>query len=355
MATLRNRVFRSFLWLLLGMVLSASIFSERLQAATEFEDFIYLSSQSISSAGTESTLPESSKAFIFNPAAVPKVYFPLISHSHSARHFPRRVSSWPEMDQLDCDIESIILPSLIGRFGYAFSLKDELGYDYTNHPEGAFGFPREKLEGSEVLSAYAIGGFPLSLGASIRKFNYRFYPFSEANQKRDVRNILLGPRDQAWLKDGEGQGFGVLAGLPFLRASSSVLRYDVDKVDLPSGKTYSSSLRDRREGFRLFVTAWLSIGLEKRTITQKKLGTRDPEASKVEKEERFSCLGLRPFPFLGLGIGKWAGKRALGLKLQLGPFNLSYSEIKDFLHLIVENSARLMEDLHFYGFEISLV
>ncbi len=322
--------------------------------ASGYHDFIYLSADSIASSGAESTLPESPKAFIFNPAALSKGFLPTISHSHSARHFPRELKEWPEMDQLDCDIESVIVPLLIGRLGYAFSLKDELGYDYTNHPPGALGFPREKLEGSENLIAYAIGGYPLSVGASLRRLSYRYFPDPKGLPRPRLDTGLSGDWRASWIKEGEWQGLGVLVGLPFLRGSYSKSRTDLHWINLPSGQKESLVINERRTGERFYPFAWLGLAREERRTLNRRGDAGLSVAAAEGNGESYFSLSLRPMSIVEISIGKWDGKRTVGFRFFLGPITLNYSEIKDFLNRIVAGSSRTMQDIHFYGFRLGL-
>ncbi len=319
--------------------------------ASEYEDFIYLNVDYLASSGTESTLPESPRSFIANPASISKSFLPIFSHSHSARHFPKESMYDPEMDQLDSDIESIILPLPIGRFGYAFSLKDELGYDYTNHPEGRFGFPPEKLEGSDTLVSYALGGFPLSLGASLRRFYYRYY-VSLGRSQSGTRYPISQPQPfySRWTKEGQTECWGILAGVPSIRASFSSLKTEVVKLIHPSGFTEPSKRKQIRLGIRLFPVRWLSSAVE---VSRTLFSAGNPSAGKLDKDvrsEKSFSINISPAGFLEIGIGNWNGNRSFGVRLSLGGLIIKYSEVKDMLRKIIGKGGKLMQDLHFYGF-----
>jgi len=266
------------------------------------------------------------------------------------------------MDQLDCDIESVILPLPVGRVGYAFSLKDELGYDFTNHPPGRFPFPREKLAGAESLVAYSIGSYPLNLGVSFRNFNYRFYraisatrelPEDGATKAGAFQQERLAIAD--WLKQGQGYSVGTLLGIPSVRVSFTKSRFDVNTFNVRSGLSSEKTSKENRSGFRLFPLGFLTFAREARVISEIRRRAYRPEPVRSQTKEKHFSISVRPFGFIEIGIGNWNGSRTVGFRARILGLAFAYSELKDFFKRIVGNWGDIMQDLHFYGFQILLL
>jgi len=317
----------------------------------DFNDFVYLTADGIAQAGTLSTLPESPSAFYFNPAALPRTWIPVLMHNHAPRHFPRRQGD-PEMDQLDCDMESVIIPLPVGTFGYGFSLQDELGYDYTNHPPGRFDYVLERLSGSETVAAYAVGSYPVRLGMSYHRLLHTYFPPSP-------RAVFPGGPNEGipyagWLRDGESQRLGAVLGLPWLRFATVKDALNLRKLDLPAGKQQVARRKEWRRGWRLLPTGWLSIAGEKRTVVSLPFSPRVSRSAGRRTESRSSSITLRPLGWLEISLGRWNGKRTVGVKLALPGIGLRYAEAKDFLREIVGRAGRVLGDLHFYGVSLGL-
>jgi|GEM_PF-1922188 len=337
----------------LGIALLAVFWAAAAPAVDEeFNDFVYLTTDGIAQAATLSTLPESPSALYFNPAALPRIWTPVLMHNHSARHFPRQEGD-PEMDQLDCDMESVIIPLPVGTFGYGFSLQDEFGYDYSNHPPGRFDYPQERLGGSETVAAYAVGSYPLRLGASYHRLFRTYFPPS-------MRRIYPGgPREAipyaGWLRSGESQRLGALAGLPWLRFAVVKDALDLRKVELPAGRQMAARRKESRSGWRFVPFGWLELASEERRLTSFPFSGAARQGEAAKSRCRSACLTLRPLGFLELTFGRWNEKPTVGVKLTLPGFGLRYAEVKDFLQEIVGKSGQVLRDLHFYGISVGLV
>jgi hypothetical protein len=316
----------------------------------EYQDFPYITTDGLKSAMTLSTLPESPSAFLFNPAAMPGSILPRVAHNHSARHFPSEGGE-SEMDQLDNDYESVVLPLPLGSIGWGFTLADEHGYDYTNHPVGRFPYKREQVNGGESCLAYSVGSYPVSLGASLRKFHRKHYSGNEPIMGLPLKAV---PRFADSLVEGEDQCLGMLAGLPWMRLAYVNSRLDARKTQLPVGKELVYQQKEKRCGWRFNPVAWISVA-EERAKTVKQPFTI--EGAQMEAETEVShgrSIAVRPFPLLEVSLGEVDGKRAWGCKLALPALTLKYAEIKDFLGRIVGSTGRFFTDLHYYGFDLTL-
>ncbi len=316
----------------------------------EYQDYQHITTDGLGSAMTLSTLPESPSAFLFNPAAMPGSIFPRIAHNHSARHFPEEGAEL-EMDQLDNDYESVVLPLPLGSVGWGFTLADEHGYDYTNHPVGRFPYKREQVKGGETCIAYSVGSYPISVGASLRKFSREHY---SANEPASALPARIMPRFADSLVEGEDHSFGVLAGLPWIRLGYVTSRTDARKLQLPVGKETVSRQKEKRCGWRFNPVSWISVSGEKTELAKRPFAAEGTRTEGETKISRGRSVAIRPFPILEVSFGDLDGKRAWGCKLVLPALTLKYSEIKDFLNRIVGSAGRFFTDVHYCGFDLTL-
>jgi len=315
-----------------------------------FYDFQHITADGLGSAMTLSTLPESPSAFLYNPAAMSGSMLPRISHNHSARHFPA-ADGRLEMDQLDNDYESAVFPLAIGSVGWGFTLVDEHGYDYTNHPKGEFPYPRERVKGDERCLAYSLGSYPLSVGTSLREFRREHYP-----ERRPAFSIPARPAPQFAdsLVNGEDYSVGVLAGLPWIRYALVRRQLDARKLQLPVGTQLVSRQKERRQGWRFNPVAWVSISGEQAKLAKWSFAAEGARAGPEIEVSRGRSITVRPLAFLEVSFGDVDGERAWGCKLVLPALTGKYAEIKGFLGKIVGGTERFFSDLHYYGFDITL-
>jgi len=329
------------------------LFAAALPAAAYSElytDYPLITVDGLLHSGTLSTWPESASAFYYNPAATSATAFPVLSHNHSGRHFPPGESGL-EMDQLDNDFESVIIPLPLGSFALGFSLFDEQGYDFSNHPRGWFPYRREQVKGDENWVAYALGSLPLRYGLSYRRFQRSYY------SERSLAVVPGSPRPQSFpdaLISGEGYSHGWLAGLPWLRLASSRHQLDMRKLSLPAGLSEEARRKERRKGWRVLPAAWLSVAGESReTVTWPfhRPGAK-PEPSPAESSSW--SVSARPFAFMEVGYGQMEGKRSWGCRLRLPLAGLKYAELRDYLQTITGQAADFFGDIHLYGLDIVL-
>jgi len=316
----------------------------------EFYDFQHITADGLGSAMTLSTLPESPSAFLYNPAAMPGSLLPRISHNHSARHFPAEDGK-REMDQLDNDYESAVFPLPLGSVGWGFTLVDEHGYDYTNHPKGEFPYPRERVKGDETCLAYSLGCYPVSAGTSLREFRREHYPATRPAFFTPGRSAPLFADS---LVNGEDHSLGILAGLPWIRYALVRRQLDARKLQLPVGSQLVSRQKERRQGWRFNPVAWVSISGEQAELTKWSFAA---EGTRPEPEAEVShgrSITVRPLAFLEVSYGDVDGKRAWGCKLVLPALTVKYTEIQGFLGKVVGGTERFFSDMHYYGFDITL-
>ncbi|OGK10681.1 MAG: hypothetical protein A2Y63_02895 [Candidatus Riflebacteria bacterium RBG_13_59_9] len=320
-------------------------------ADKEFTDYPYLTTDGLAQAMTLSTLPESPSAMFCNPAALPIGFLPRLAHNHSARHFPGYEGD-AEMDQLDNDFESIIFPLPLGSFGYGFTLADEGGYDYSNHPPGRFPYPRERVKGGEVCAAYSLGWYPFKTGVSLRKFRREFYPPEGKRAPTLGRKPI--PKFASSLVSGEGYSRGLIAGLPWFRYAQVSSCLDMREIQLSVGGELVARQKEKRCGWRFMPLAWLSIAGEKSTRNRWSFAPEGAKTPLVTDVSDARSITVKPFAFLELSVGKVGGKRAWGCKLVLPVISLKYAEIKDYLGKIVGTIQDTFADLHFYSFDLCL-
>lgn len=315
-----------------------------------YTDYPLITVDGLLHSGTLSTWPESASAFYFNPAATTASLLPVLSHNHSGRHFPSE-DGGPEMDQLDNDFESVIVPLPLGSFALGFSLFDEQGYDFTNHPPGWFPYKREQVKGDETWVAYALGACPYRYGLSYRRLQRACFP------ERSLMPVPGTPQPQSFpeaLVSGEGHAYGWLAGLPWLRAASSRSQLDMRKLALPVGVAEEARKKEKRRGWRVQPLAWLSIAGESRKITTWPFcrpGAK-PEPSTIDSISW--SVSARPFVFLEVGYGVMDGKRSWGCKLKLPFAGMKYAEVKDYLQTVTGQAVSFFGDIHLYGVDIML-
>ena len=316
----------------------------------EFYDFQHITTDGLGSAMTLSTLPESPSAFLFNPAAMLGGILPRLAHNHSARHFPAEGGN-REMDQLDNDYESVILPLPMGSVGWGFTLVDEHGFDYTNHPKGEFPYPRERVKGDETCFAYSLGCYPISMGTSLREFRREHYPERRQAYVAPIRQV---PQFADSLVNGEDHSLGILAGLPWIRYASVRRQLDARKLQLPIGSQLVSRQKERRQGWRFNPAAWVSISEEQAKLTKWSFAEEGARPEPKTEISHGRSITVRPLVFLEVSYGAVDGKCAWGCKLVLPALTLKYAEIKEFLGKVVGSTERFFSDLHYYGFDITL-
>ncbi len=315
-----------------------------------YTDYPLITVDGLLNSGTLSTWPESASAFCCNPAATSTTLLPFLSHNHSGRHFPSE-DGGPEMDQLDNDFESVVLPLPLGSFALGFSLFDEQGYDFTNHPPGWFPYKREQVKGDETWVAYALGSYPYRYGLSYRRFQRAYFP------ERSLAPALGMHRPQSFpeaLISGEGYAHGWLAGLPWLRAASSRSQLDMRRLALPVGVAEEARKKEKRRGWRVLPVAWMSIASESRKTTTWPLYQAGGKPEPSTDESTSWSINARPFAFLEVGYGEMDGKRSWGCKLKLPFAGVKYSEIKDYLRVITGQTVDFLGDVHLYGVDIML-
>jgi hypothetical protein len=342
------RLALAVLWVLMAFAMPARASDET------FTGWPYLTADGLGSAMTLSTLPESPSAFLINPAAMPRAFFPVLAHNHSARHFPgSQKGAGSEMDQLDNDYESVIMPLLLGSYAYGFTLAEENGWDYSYHPAGEAPYPRERAHGGETVSAYSLGWYPLSIGASLRKFNRAYYAPPSASMP-----LLTSGQPKASfassLISGEGDSYGVLAGPPWMRYANVRTRLDLRKLALPAGLEMQARQKAKIQGWRIMPCAWISIAGEKCKTTAWPFFIPGQDVQAQTEVRKSRSITVRPFAFLELSFGDVDGKHAWGCRLILPGVKLKYAEMKDWLGTVTGYSAKAMADLHFYGIDASL-
>lgn len=316
----------------------------------EFYDFQHITTDGLGSAMTLSTLPESPSAFLYNPAAMPGSLLPRVSHNHSARHFPTDDRS-REMDQLDNDYESVILPLPLGSVGWGFTLVDEHGYDYTNHQKGEFPYPRERVKGSEACLAYCVGSYPAVVGMSLREFRREHYPERRYTHTTPARSA---PQFADSLINGEDYSLGILTGLPWIRYASVRRQLDARKLQLPIGSQLVSRQKEKRQGWRFNPVMWISLSGEQSELTKWSFAAEGKRSEPETEVSRGRSITVRPLAFLEISYGDVDGERAWGCRLALPALTVKYAEIKGFLGKIVGGTERFFSDLHYYGFDITL-
>jgi hypothetical protein len=99
----------------------------------------------------------------------------------------------------------------------------------------------------------------------------------------------------------------------------------------------------------------LTFAREARVNSEIRLRAYRPEPVRSQTKEKHFSISVRPFGFIEIGVGNWNGSRTVGFRARILGLALAYSELKDFFKRIVGNWGDIMQDLHFYGFQILLL
>jgi len=332
--------------------------------APDHPEYPRLTSRLMGMGGAGTAWIDDASSIFHNPAGMGRIRTLSVSNAHSRNHFP---GARANLDQLDCDPTSFIVPLNGGLFGYPIGsagagwvLHGELGYDYLTRNDESI--PQERLFGMGPGDRCEGAGFHLwpggYFGFSHRTSEYLFdstavsgLEIKGSNREPGVTSL----EDLDWRRTGEGYTVGLQQTvIPGLQYGTVVEQMDYDYLPYRDGVS-SERTKSRRSGWSIRPTAWLLIARDVEAVSRKEW------PSKEEKEILREMWGveIQLGPWFAVRWGSFDGHPTSGWSYKIGPWRRDSAWVDGFMYEMVgdfpTNPAPLddkrdISDYHATGF-----
>jgi len=278
-------------------------------------EFTSLNSRTLGMGGACAAWIDDGSAIFHNPAGLGRIRSLTISHSHSRNHFPGENEN---LDQLDCDPTSFIVPLSGGLFGFPIGsagtgwvLQGELGYDYRdrNTPD----IPNERL--------FGMGPGDRSEGAGFHLWPGGYFGFTHRMSEYLFTSGDDLPDNATWRRSGEGYSSGiqqtVISGLQYGAVFEQVdYDYLPFRDDVKAERTKSM-----RHGWAVMPTAWLTIARDSENIDLKKwFSDESMDPSVIKTVRNYFGVEIKLGQWFAVRVGSLDGHAASGWSYKVGPW-----------------------------------
>ncbi len=282
-------------------------------------------------------------AIFHNPAGLGRIRTLTISHAHSRNHFPGEIEN---LDQLDCDPTSFIIPLSgalmgypIGSAGLGWILQGELGYGYLVRNDESI--PEERY--------FGMGPGDRSEGAGFHLWPGIYFGFTHrANEYLFTAGDDI-PDGVTWRRTGEGYSGGIQQTIiPGLQYGYIYEQMDYDYLPF-RGEITGERTNSNRSGWCIRPTGWLTIARDVERISRKEFPSRD-----VSKLTRiyWGCE-IKFGSWMSWRWGSLDGHRTHGWSYKIGPWRSDSAWVEGFMPEMVEGYPDRWQDYHATGFNVA--
>jgi hypothetical protein len=305
-------------------------------------DYPRLTARELGMGGACVAFTDDGNAIFQNPAGLGRIRTLTISHSHSREHFPGENMN---LDRLDCDPTSLIVPLSGATFGYPIGsagagwvLQGELGYDYSVRNDESV--PNERLWGMGPVDRADGAGFHLwpggYLGFTHRKSEYLFSTGDDL------------PDGVTWRRSGEGYSVGIqqtiISGIQYGHVFEQMdYDYQPFRDDIEGERTKSN-----RSGWCIRPTGWLTIARDVECFSLKE----HPSREETRTTRIYWGCEIEFGPWLSWRWGSFDGHATHGWSWKIGPWRSDSARVEGFMPEMVENYPEQWQDFHTTGFNL---
>jgi hypothetical protein len=290
---------------------------------------------------------DDASAIFHNPAGLGRVRSLSISHAHSRNHFPGEREN---LDQLDCDPTSFIVPLSgalfgwpLGAAGAGWVLQGELGYDYSKRNDRSI--PQERLWGMGPGERYEGAGFHLwpggYFGFAHRKNEYLFAEGAQLESRDRGSGVT-------WRRTGEGGSAGIQQTVfPGVQYGFVYEQMDCDHLPL-RGDVSGERIISRRSGWSIRPTAWLLIARDVERVSRKEYPSREV----IKTSRTYWGVEIVLGRWLSFRWGSFDGHPTRGWSYKIGPWRSDSAWVEGFMPEMVGGYPDKWQEYHPTGFNL---